>query len=131
KETGIPHFDSKWEIEEYIRSLELPHTILRPVYFMTNWLGYGRAILNGRLPQPLAPETSLQQIAVEDIGVFATIAFSNPEEWIGEAIEIAGDELTMNETAEAFSRALGGEVEYVQVSWDDFKDQTNEEIITM
>src|SRR5690625_1882813 len=39
KETGIPHFDSKWEIEEYIRLLELPHTILRPVYFMTNWLG--------------------------------------------------------------------------------------------
>src|SRR5918998_36462 len=37
RETGIPHFDSKWEIEEHVRGLGLPYTILRPVFFMQNW----------------------------------------------------------------------------------------------
>jgi uncharacterized protein YbjT (DUF2867 family) len=32
--TGVPHFDSKWEIEAHVRALGLPATILRPVVFM-------------------------------------------------------------------------------------------------
>jgi uncharacterized protein YbjT (DUF2867 family) len=131
RNTGIPHFDSKWEIEEYVRSLDLPATILRPVYFMNNWLAYKDTILDGRLPQPLSPETPLQQIAVDDIGAFAAIAFSNPDEWIGQVIEIAGDELTMRETAETFSHALNRDVKYVQVPWNDFKKQAGDEMTTM
>ena len=34
--TGIPHFDSKYEIEKYILSKDLPYTIVRPTYFMDN-----------------------------------------------------------------------------------------------
>jgi uncharacterized protein YbjT (DUF2867 family) len=37
--TGIPHFDSKWRIEEAVRGLRFPsHVILRPVFFMENLL---------------------------------------------------------------------------------------------
>jgi uncharacterized protein YbjT (DUF2867 family) len=39
RQTGIPHFDSKLEVEEYVRQIELPYTILRPVFFMQNWEG--------------------------------------------------------------------------------------------
>lgn len=127
RSTGIPHFDSKWEIEEHIRSLDLPATILRPVYFMSNWFRLKDAILDGQLPQPLSPETPLQQIAVDDIGAFAALAFSNPAEWLGRAIEIAGDELTMKETAEAFGHALNRDVKYIQVPWDDFENQAGKE----
>src|SRR5215471_17354720 len=39
KQTGIPHFESKWRIEETVRSLRFPsHVILRPVFFMENLL---------------------------------------------------------------------------------------------
>ncbi|PZU91507.1 MAG: hypothetical protein DCE90_19625 [Pseudanabaena sp.] len=34
--TSIPHFDSKFEVEEHIRSLDLTYTILRPVFFLTS-----------------------------------------------------------------------------------------------
>eukprot|EP01117_Protostelium_nocturnum_P013748 TRINITY_DN5164_c0_g1_i1.p1 TRINITY_DN5164_c0_g1~~TRINITY_DN5164_c0_g1_i1.p1 ORF type:complete len:209 (-),score=64.83 TRINITY_DN5164_c0_g1_i1:266-892(-) len=34
--TGVPHFDSKFEIEEHIRASGLQNTILRPVAFMDN-----------------------------------------------------------------------------------------------
>ena len=37
RQTGIPHFESKWEIEEHVRQIGLPYTILRPVAFMQNW----------------------------------------------------------------------------------------------
>src|SRR5947209_18170569 len=37
--TGIPHFDSKFRIEEHIRSTGIRYTIFRPVFFMENWFG--------------------------------------------------------------------------------------------
>jgi uncharacterized protein YbjT (DUF2867 family) len=39
KRTSVPHFDSKWRIEETVRGLRFPsHVILRPVFFMGNLL---------------------------------------------------------------------------------------------
>lgn len=131
RQTGIPHFESKWEIEQYVRQLDLPFTILRPAYFMNNWARLKDSILGGRLPQPLAPNTPLQQIAVDDIGAFAAIAFSDPDTWIGRAIDLAGDELSMSEVAGTFSRVLDRPVEYVQVPWDAFRKQAGEEVTAM
>ncbi|MGH9436831.1 MAG: NmrA/HSCARG family protein [Terriglobia bacterium] len=131
RETGISHFDSKWEIEEHIRKLGLPATILRPVYFMDNLMNLKDAIVGGQLPQPLDPGTPLQQIAVDDIGAFAALAFANPDEWIGRDAEIAGDELTMTEMAETFGRVIGRKVEYVQVPWDTFEEQAGGELTPM
>src|SRR5215208_7552092 len=34
---GQKHFESKWIIEQYIHSLELPYTILRPAAFFENF----------------------------------------------------------------------------------------------
>lgn len=131
RNTGIPHFDSKGEIEKHIRAIELPATILRPVFFMNNWTRFKETILGGQLLSPLSPGTKLQQIAVDDIGFFAALAFADPDKWMGQAIEIAGDELTMTETAESFSHALDQKVEYVQVPWNKWQDQAGEEMTTM
>jgi uncharacterized protein YbjT (DUF2867 family) len=131
RNTRIPHFDSKWEIEEYVRSLNLPATILRPVFFMNNWLGMKDDIHKGKIVQPLSPETPLQEIAADDIGAIATIAFSDPDKWIGRAVEIAGDELTMMETAKVFSDAIGKKVEYIQIPWEDFAQNTVKENLVM
>jgi len=30
RKTGIPHFESKWEVEEHVREIGLPFTIFRP-----------------------------------------------------------------------------------------------------
>lgn len=133
RDTGIPHFDSKAEVEEHVRSLDLPYTILRPVFFMDNWETdmLKDMVLGGTLAQPLSPDTPFQQIAVDDIGAFAAMAFDNPSRWIGRELEIAGDELTMTETAETFSRVIGREVNYYQVPWDDFREQAGEEYEVM
>jgi uncharacterized protein YbjT (DUF2867 family) len=127
RQTGIPHFESKWEIEEHVREVGLPYTILRPVFFMQNWEMMREMVLGGTLAQPLDPDKSFQQVAVEDVGAFAAIAFENPDRWIGREVDLAGDEQTMPEIAETFGHVIGREVSYYQVPWDQIEEQMGEE----
>ncbi len=128
RQTGIPHFESKWEIEEHVRQIELPYTILRPVFLMQNWEWTREMILGGSLAQPFDPDKPFQEVAVEDIGAFAAIAFENPDRWIGREVDLAGDEQSMSEIADTFSRVIGREVSYYQVPWDQFEEQVGTEV---
>ncbi len=127
RQTGIPHFESKWEIEEHVRQIGLPFTIFRPTYFMQNWEWTREMILGGTLAQPFDPDKPFQQVAVEDVGAFAAIAFENPDRWIGREEDLAGDEQSMTEIAQTFGRVIGREVTYYQVPWDRFEEQMGEE----
>ena len=131
RETGIPHFESKWEVEGHVRASGVPYTVLRPVFFMQNWEFMREPILGGTLPQPLDPEKPFQMIDADDIGVFAAMAFEDPETWIGREVDLAGDELTMLEIAGTFSRVTGREVDYFQVPWEGFEEQMGEEYTVM
>ena len=46
-------------------------------------------------------------------------------------VELAGDELSMTELAQAFSQSTGKDVRYMQVPWDQFKQQAGSELTTM
>jgi uncharacterized protein YbjT (DUF2867 family) len=108
RKTGVPHFESKFQIEERIRALGIPHTILRPVAFMENFNWSREQIQNGVLPGfGLPADKALQLISSDDIGALAAIAFDQPQGFLGKAIEIAGDELTELQQAELFARAIG------------------------
>ncbi len=132
RRTGIPHFESKWHIEECVRKIAIPYTILRPVFFMQNWDAHWRAgILGGALALPLDPEKSLQQASVEDVGAFAALAFERPEKWLGREVDLAGDELTMLETARMFAQVIGRPVHYIQLSWDGFQRAYGKEMTIM
>jgi len=129
--TGIPHFDSKFQIEEHIRRTGMHYTILRPVFFMENWLGMRQMIEEGTLALPLEPTTRLQLIAVDDIGGVAATAFEHSGKWQDRAFELAGDELSMTELAEVFTRMSNREVRYVKVPWDEFEAKAGKEMTTM
>lgn len=128
RNTHIPHFDSKYEIEQHIRSLSLPSTILRPVFFMENFSTpeTRAAALNGMLSLPLPATTSLQMIAVDDIGALAAIAFKNERMFLGKAMEIAGDEMTLSYAAVIFSGVIGRTVRYVESPLDRLRQQSAE-----
>jgi uncharacterized protein YbjT (DUF2867 family) len=105
---GQKHFESKWIIEQYIHGLELPYTILRPVAFMENYNWSRAQILNGAfIGMGLRPEKGLQIIAVEDIGVFAALAFANRNQFLRRTLELAGDELTELQIADTFTKVIG------------------------
>ena len=55
QQTGIPHFDSKYEVEEHIAKIGVRATVLAPVYFMEN-LHFGKEQLaKGIYATPLPP----------------------------------------------------------------------------
>src|ERR1700742_1602386 len=114
KQTGVPHFDNKWRIEETVRSLRFPsHVILRPVFFMENLVA-PFSLQGDTLSWALAPNTKLQMIAVEDIGWFGARAFTEAAALNRREIDIAGDVRTMQEAAEILAQALGRPIAFAQ-----------------
>src|ERR1041384_6333441 len=68
---GQKHFDSKWIIEQYIHSLDIPYTIFRPAAFYENFNWERPTITNGTFNAlGLRPEKERQLVAVEDIAFF-------------------------------------------------------------
>jgi uncharacterized protein YbjT (DUF2867 family) len=114
RNTGIDHFESKWEVENYVRKLGLPATMIRPAGFMENYYidQVEIGILKGKLMDPIRGDKPYQTIASDDIGAFVALAFERPKEFIGMELEIAGSELTNLEAAQVFSRVLGRPVKF-------------------
>ena len=114
RNSGIDHFESKWEIEKHIRKLGLPATMIRPAAFMENYYidQVEIGILKGKLLDPIRADKPYQTIASDDIGAFVALSFERPKEFIGMELEIAGSELTNPEAAEVFSRVLGKPVKF-------------------
>jgi uncharacterized protein YbjT (DUF2867 family) len=114
KQTGIPHFDNKWRIEETVRNLNFPsHVILRPVFFMENLLA-PYSLQGDTLSSALGPDTKLQMIAVDDIGWFGARAFTDAAALNRREIDLAGDLRTMPEAAEILAKALGRAITFTQ-----------------
>lgn len=115
--TGIPSWESKWQIEQYLHSIDLPATVLLPVMFMENMRSRGPVGVqpDGTLSHFLPPDLPTQLVAVHDIGVFAALAFSNPGHYLGRRIELAGDELSFTQIAAAISAAAHRHVRYQQI----------------
>jgi len=121
RKTGIPHFDSKWRIEETVRGLGFPsHVIIRPVFFMENflspWLKPG--IDQGKLQMALKATTVLQMVAVRDVGKHGARAFEQHAELNRKEIDIAGDAHTMADTAKILSQAAGRTITFEPVPLD-------------
>jgi uncharacterized protein YbjT (DUF2867 family) len=117
RETGIPHVDSKLDVEAFIRETGQPSTILRPAFFMENFESSRLlpSILEGVLSLPLSPDRAIQLIALSDVGEFAAQAFLRPAEFLGQEIDLASDALTMVEVAAMLTVALNGSVRYIRM----------------
>jgi uncharacterized protein YbjT (DUF2867 family) len=106
------------QIEQHIRSVGVPATILRPAGFMEDFISPARFFQNGSLNVPWHDDLVMQLIAIDDIddiGAFAALAFADPGHYLGKAIEITGDRLTAPQVADALSAAAGRPVPHTQI----------------
>ncbi|WP_433734373.1 NmrA/HSCARG family protein [Nocardia sp. CA-129566] len=120
---GIRRWQSKATLERYSARLDLPTTMLRPVRFMENQLDPRFGFRDGVLADVIHPDVPVQLIAGADIGAFAALAFAHPDEYIGVAVELAGDQLTMTEIAAAMSRSLGQSIRYRAIPREALSDK--------
>lgn len=128
RRTGIPHFDSKAEVEAHVAALGVPWTVVAPAYFYDNILFPWNIadMKQGRFRQALPADRTLQQIAVRDIGRFSALVLERRDPFLGRRIDIAGDELTGRDMAAAMSQASGRPVEYAEQPLDEVRAQSDD-----
>ena len=131
--TNLPHFDVKFEVENHVKALNLPYTIIRPVFFMENMATFNKPVeADGKLTLSMAlkPDSKLQMIAVDDIGAITAAVFGNPEEYLGKEIEIAGDDITGPQAADIYTRVTGKDTAFAEMPMDALRNY-NEEFANM
>ena len=110
--TGLCNLDTKIEIENHVRSLEIASTIIRPGTFMDLFTLAGMGLDQGVFSFFVHPAQAFEVISVQDIGKIAAFIFDNMDRYAGRTIEIAGDQLTGLQLAEALTIAAGRPIAY-------------------
>lgn len=112
----VPHFDGKGEADAFFAQAGVPTTYLLTSFYWENFIYFGMgptADPSGKLAIILPiGNVKFPSIAVEDIGRCAYGIFKRGSEFIGKRVGIAGEHLTGDEMAVAFSRAIGREVRF-------------------
>ncbi|GHH56907.1 NmrA family NAD(P)-binding protein [Lentzea cavernae] len=101
--TGIPHFDTKAEVERHLAAHHPHWTVLGPAAFMS---------AEGPVVLPIPPGLALHVVAPEDIAATAALAFEQPVRFRNRRIDLASDLLTGPDMA-----ALRG-TEFTEVPMD-------------
>lgn len=93
----VDHFRDKKVIEDKLKATGIAYTILRPAGYMDEF-AHPKSIrfIVGLMRLYLSNQSRFQLIAVQDIGRFVAITFSDPEQFKNRELEIAGDELTLD-----------------------------------
>src|SRR5258708_7021004 len=104
RQTGVPHFDSKYEVEKHIAKIGVRATILAPAFFMENLYFGKEQLAKGIYAVALPPTRKLAQIALADIGAVAVRVLEDAGRFTGKRVDLAGDELTGNDVVAILSR---------------------------
>ncbi len=116
RDSGIPHIEQKYRVEQILQQAGLPTTMLRACLFMEEfWKPYTRpSILKGTFPFSVQSDKPLHLITTKDIGRVAAYVMKHSA-YIGRAIELAGDMLTPKQMAVEFSQVQGRPVVHKEI----------------
>lgn len=118
---GVLSVGSKRAIEERIAELELPVTILRPGWFMDNFLNYfpiseqdGKLVV--AMAMPVAKSNGL--VSATDIGRAAAAVIVGGAEHVGREIDLVADVKSFGEMAQIIGEEVGKPAVPVEVPLD-------------
>ncbi|XP_001377212.2 nmrA-like family domain-containing protein 1 [Monodelphis domestica] len=107
----VKHFDGKGEVEEYFWSIGVPMTSVRISAYFENFLNIWKPVkasdgdyYNLMLPMKDIP---MDGISVADIGPAVASIFRSPEEFLGKAVGLSAEALTVQQYADILSKTLG------------------------
>jgi uncharacterized protein YbjT (DUF2867 family) len=114
RRTGVPHFDSKYAVEQHLAALGVPWTVLGPVQFLDGVAGgWTRGLVAaGKFVLPLDGARPLQVVALADLGRVAARVIERPAAFAGRRIDVAADELTPARMAQFLAAASGHPVRH-------------------
>ncbi len=122
--TSVKVFQVKNRVINYLRESRVPHIILRPGFYLENFLGPGTKeaiVQQGVVAFPLRTDFKASWISHNDSAALSIAALNEPE-LAGSVIDIGGPgALDGNDLAERFSRILGKPIQYIAITPDDFE----------
>ena len=112
-----PHFDTKAEVEKYIVTCGVPYSIVRYPFYFDNFADVmaPQKQEDGTFSITLPMDGPMHGLGLSNAGPILATIFSNPKEYLGKAVKMAGDRITMSEYAAIISRVTGKTVKYNQV----------------
>jgi uncharacterized protein YbjT (DUF2867 family) len=132
--TNVPHFNSKLEVEAYMRELGLPFTIIRPGPFMelmTQKEFFPSLGVWGAEPKVVGWDTPKPWTAVCDIGKAAANVFSDPSKWIGRNVDVFSDVLSLAQCRVIYTRVVGKKPFGVPIPVALFRKMAGAELVIM
>ncbi len=122
--TDVKVFQVKNRVIDYLRESGVPNIILRPAFYLENFLAPGSKpaiVQQGVIAYPLRADFKASWICHSDAASLSIAALDKPE-LAGSVIDIGGPEaLDGNDLAERFTRVLGKPVQYVAITPNDFE----------
>lgn len=119
--SDLAHLSSKYVVEQHIKSLPIPYTIVAPAFFMENFLG--EHLVDGvrehRLALPLPEASRLPQISLADVAELVAVVIEEPERFLSKRIELIADSPTGAELAATIAQASGRPIGYSEVPLDE------------
>ena len=104
-----------WEIEQALKASGLEWTILRPGFFMQNFLNMAGMVKGqGKVMMPVPADVAIGMIDVRDTGDVAAEVLTG-DGHNGQSYFLAGIEATPSDFTAALSSELGKEIPFVQV----------------
>ena len=122
----VPHFASKFALENALHTFDLPFTIIRPNYFNQNDIGLKDPLTKaGIYPMPLGP-VGVSTVDVRDIAEATAIALTTAGHE-GKTYNLNGPDIVSGLGAAAiWSEVLGKEIKYAGHDMDAFEKQLRE-----
>jgi uncharacterized protein YbjT (DUF2867 family) len=119
----VPHFASKWAIENALREFDVPFTIMRPNYFFQNDASLKDPLTKaGLYPMPLGP-VGISAVDIRDIAEAAAIALTSDGHH-GKTYNLNGPQvLSGPKVASIWSDLLRKDVHYGGDDMDAFEEQ--------
>lgn len=118
--TGVPHYESKHRVEQYLRACGVPWTVIAPAAFMDNYAGGWTlsGLRDGVFGWPMPADRPFALIPAADIGAFAALVLGRRAEFTGRRIDIASDTCTPERIAATLAGVTGHPVTHHEVALD-------------
>jgi uncharacterized protein YbjT (DUF2867 family) len=108
--TGIPSWEAKVLVEEHLRGLDVPLTVLRPKAFMelmTDSAYYPQVGTWRIWPRLTGEDRPIPWLAVGDLGEIAAGVFGDLDRYCGRDLPLVGDVRTLAQCRQAYREAYG------------------------
>ena len=115
--TGIPHWESKFKIENHLKASGIDFAIIRPPSFYENLLfpQVKSRILKGKLVLPTRKDRVQQFMSATDVGKIPTTIFSEPGKYRNATMDLAAEQMDGQELALLLSEVMKTKIKFQQL----------------